>query len=150
MGGFRAGQGDVNALIPEAESTNPGLFTEVVTVVTDRLTVRTGARVDWVSVNADPGDIVLRSGAATLDVLGPDREENYGLWSAYITGDYQLNDMLTANVGFGTAQRPPTLTELYAMRPFESVLQQGLNRIQGNPLLDASQLKQLDVGLTAY
>jgi outer membrane receptor protein involved in Fe transport len=56
---------------------------------------------------------------------------------------------LTANVGFGLAQRPPTLTELYAMRPFESVLQQGLNRIQGYPLLNPERLKQIDVGLQA-
>ena len=80
-------------------------------------------------------------------MLGPDRDNFYTLWSAYVTGDCQLTDVLTANVGFGLAQRPPTLTELYAMRPFESVIQQGLNRIQGYPFLSPERLKQLDVGL---
>ncbi len=79
--------------------------------------------------------------------MGPDRENDFTLWSAYLVGDLELTDSLTANVGFGLAERAPTLTELYAMRPFESVLQQGLNRIQGNPFLDPERLKQLDVGV---
>ncbi len=148
-GGGRTGTDDVEALIPKSQSTNPGLFAEVVVPANDRLTIRSGARADWVAVNAEPGEIVRRGGPRTLDVLGPDRDNSFTLWSAYITGDYELTDVVTANVGFGLAQRPPTLTELYAMRPFESVVQQGLNRIQGYPFLAPEKLKQLDVGLRA-
>lgn len=99
------------------------------------------------SVSAGPGVIERRGGASTRDVLGPDRDNSYNLWAAYITSEYQLTDAMTANLGFGLAHRPPILTELYAMRPFESVLQQGLNRIQGYPFLNPERLKQLDVGL---
>ncbi|MFT4558753.1 MAG: iron complex outermembrane receptor protein, partial [Planctomycetaceae bacterium] len=92
---------------------------------------------------------IIRRGGNTSDrdVIGPDRQQDYSLWSAYISGDYELNDELTATAGFGMAQRPPTATELYAMRPFESILQQGLNRIQGYPFLKPESLKQLDIGL---
>lgn len=148
-GGFRTGRLDVFTLIPKAESTNPGVFAELVVPATDQLRIKAGARADWVEVSAGPGIISRRDGNAELDVLGPDRDNSYSLWSAYITGEYDLNDVLTATAGFGLAERPPTLTELYAMRPFESVLQQGLNRIQGYPLLDPERLKQLDVGLQA-
>jgi iron complex outermembrane receptor protein len=145
--GFRTGTEGTITLIPKLQSTNPGIFGEIVIPASERLTLRSGARADWVWGSAGPGVISRRGGASSLDVLGPDREKSFSLWSAYVTGDYQLNESLTANVGFGLAQRPPTLTELYAMRPFESVVQQGLNRIQGYPFLAPEKLKQLDVGL---
>ena len=149
-GGFLTATEDAVTLIPKAESTNPGLFAELVLPASDRLTLRTGARADWVSVSAGPGAITRRGGVGSpLDVLGPERENSFTLWSAYVAGDCKLTELLTASVGFGLAERPPTLTELYAMRPFESVLQQGLNRIQGYPFLDPERLQQLDVGLRA-
>ena len=149
-GGFRTGTQDVFALIPDSQSTNPGVLGELVLPMTEQLKITLGSRVDWVEVNAGPGFIERRGGVAPpLDVLGPDRDNSYSLWSAYVTGDYELTEMWTANLGFGMAQRPPTLTELYAMRPFESVLQQGLNRIQGYPFLRPERVKQLDVGLLA-
>jgi iron complex outermembrane receptor protein len=146
-GGFRTGTENTTALIPDSSSINPGIFAEVVIPANERLKIRSGARVDWVATSAGPGAILRRGGPRTLDVLGPDRDSSHTLWSAYITGDYELTEQLTANAGFGLAQRPPSLTELYAMRPFESVLQQGLNRIQGYPFLDPERLKQLDIGL---
>lgn len=150
-GGLKSGTNDTFALIPKAESTNPGLFAEVMVPATERLRFRGGTRVDWVDVSADPGAITRRGGnAKPLDTLGPDRDNSYTLWSAYVSSDYDLTDQWTASVGYGMAQRPPTLTELYAMRPFESVLQQGLNRIQGYPFLDPERLKQLDLGLRTY
>lgn len=147
-GGSRSGTEDVVTLIPRGSSSNPGLFAEAVIPVIDGLTIKTGSRVDWVSVKAGPGEISRRGGnGSSRDVIGPDRKQNYGLWSAYVSGDYQLNDDLTATTGFGLAQRPPTVTELYAMRPFESVLQQGLNRVQGYPFLKPESLRQIDIGL---
>ncbi|MDP7014200.1 MAG: TonB-dependent receptor [Pirellulaceae bacterium] len=146
-GGFLTATETVTSLIPDSESTNPGVFGELIIRAHERLTVKTGGRVDWVSVSAGPGVISRRGGASTKDVLGPDRDNSFTLWSAYITGDYDVNEMVTANIGFGLAQRPPTLTELYSMRPFASVLQQGLNRVQGFPFLSPERLKQLDVGL---
>lgn len=147
-GAFRTGTESVFALLPRSESTNPGLFAEWQAPVADRWTIRTGARADWVDVQAGAGRITRRGGVgAPLDVLGPDRDNSYTLWSAFVTGEYQLTEETTAEIGFGMAQRPPTLTELYAMRPFESVLQQGLNRVQGYPFLAPERLKQIDVGL---
>lgn len=146
-GGFRTATEDVITLLPDSKSTNPGLFGEWVFAASDRLKIKTGGRVDWVSVSAGPGVITRRGGASSRDVIGPDRDSSFTLWSAYVSGDYMLNETLTANVGYGLAQRPPTPTELYAMRPFQSLLQQGLNRVQGYPFLDPERLKQLDIGL---
>src|SRR5439155_24364640 len=38
-------------------------------------------------------------------------------------------------------------TELYAAGPFIAVLQQGLNRLVGDPHLNAERAKQVDIGL---
>lgn len=149
-GGFQSATEDVVALVPESQSSNPGIFAEVLVPVSERLKLKGGARVDWVSISAGPGDIVRRGGTTkNLDVIGPDRENSYNLWSAYVTGDYSLSETLSANVGVGFAQRPPTSTELFAQRPFASVLQQGLNRVQGYPFLDPERLKQVDIGLNS-
>ncbi|MFT5524499.1 MAG: iron complex outermembrane receptor protein, partial [Pirellulaceae bacterium] len=149
-GGFRTATEDVLAIIPSSQSTNPGIFAEYSLPATDRLHLKAGGRVDWVSVSAGEGTIGRRGGTTSnLDVLGPDRDNSFTLWSTYLTGEYQLTEVFSASAGVGLAQRPPTLTELYAMRPFESVLQQGLNRIQGNPFLRPERLKQIDIGLRA-
>lgn len=147
-GGVRSGTEDVVAVIPKSESTDTGIFGELVIPLTEVWRVRSGVRVDWVNVEAGPGAITRRGGVGSArDVIGRDREEAYELWAAYVTSDYDLTENLTFNTGLGFAQRPPTLTELYAMRPFESVLQQGLNRIQGNPNLSPEYMRQIDFGL---
>ena len=147
-GGFQSGTSDVIAIIPESQFVNPGVFAEIVVPTNGRLKITGGVRADWVSVSAGPGAIIRRGGAGSdRDVIGPDRINSYALWSAYLTTDYSLTNSLTANLGFGAAQRPPTLTELYSQRPFVSVLQQGLNRVQGYPFLEPERLKQVDIGL---
>lgn len=147
-GGFRTGTEDVRALIPRSDSSNPGLFAEAIIPVSDGFRMKTGSRVDWVNAHADQGGIGRRGGnTSDRDVLGPDRNQSYALWAAYVSAEYDLSEALTATGGVGFAHRPPTLTELFAMRPFESLSQQGLNRIQGFPSLDPEYLRQVDVAL---
>jgi hypothetical protein len=45
-GGFRTGTNNVFTLIPDAQSTNPGIFGELVLPVSCQLEVKAGARVD--------------------------------------------------------------------------------------------------------
>src|SRR5262249_4623287 len=71
---------------------------------------------------------------------------HFSLWSAYINADYKIDEHLTAQIGFGHAERPPTLTELYSAGPFVAVLQQGPNRLYGDPHLDPEKLQQFDIG----
>ena len=64
-----------------------------------------------------------------------------------MTGEYLIDEHLTALGGFGYAQRPPTLVELYADGPFINFLQQGLTRVVGDPHLTPPTIKQMDIGL---
>ena len=75
-GAFRTATRDVVALLPDAQSTNPGVFAEFAAPATSRLTIRTGARADWVDVSAGTGAIGRRGSATPLDVLGPDRDNS--------------------------------------------------------------------------
>lgn len=76
----------------------------------------------------------------------PNLQRHFNLWSTYINADYKVDEHLTALIGYGYAQRPPTLTELYAAGPFVAVLQQGLDRLIGDPHLAPETLHQFDVG----
>ena len=67
--------------------------------------------------------------------------------AAFVTVDYKLDEHWTSFAKFGYAQRPPSLTELYADGPFVAVLQQGLNRLVGDPHLNAERAKQVDIGI---
>jgi outer membrane receptor protein involved in Fe transport len=74
---------------------------------------------------------------------------HFNLWSAYFAGEYKFDEHWNGYAKFGYAERPPTLTELYAAGPFVNVLQQGLNRLVGDPHLNAEQAKQFDIGFNA-
>lgn len=143
-----------NFPIPRSHSTNPGLLAEGVLPPAERLTIKTGARADWVSTDAVR--VVANTdldGDGSLDdleeSLGGGFNQNFALWSAYITAEYELDPEWTAVGGFGYAMRPPTLTELYAGLPFLAIIQQGFTKVLGNPNLAPERLWQIDMGLNA-
>lgn len=78
----------------------------------------------------------------------PNLVRHFDLYSGYLNGEYKIDEYLTAKVGVADSERPPTLTELYAAGPFVGVLQQGLNRLIGDPHLAPENDKQLDIGLS--
>jgi outer membrane receptor protein involved in Fe transport len=137
-----------NFPIPRSHASNPGLFAEQVLPVTERLTVRGGARVDWMSANIEeiPDGYTATQVRALLGANNLDRD--FALWAAYLTGEYELDCHWTATAGFGHAERPPTLTELYALQPFLAILQQGFSTVRGNAELDEERLWQIDLGLS--
>jgi outer membrane receptor protein involved in Fe transport len=152
-----------NLGIPRSHMIDPGIFTEFSVPIGDRLTVKTGARGDWVATDSDPrlitGNIPVffappNVDSTTFDPIrfsvdpnNNDLNRNYGLWSAYVSADYKIDEHLTALASFGYAQRPPTLTELYATGPYIAVLQQGLDRLYGDPNLVPEKIKQIDLGV---
>ena len=145
---------DFNTPIPDAHSSNPGLFAQQLWPVTDRFTVKTGARVDWVSTNAarfaDHTDYDLDGSPDDLEaLLGGDFSQNFALWSAFLTGELEITEHWTGSAGFGYAMRPPTMTELYAAGTALAILQQGVSLVFGEPNLDPERLWQLDLGLKA-
>jgi outer membrane receptor protein involved in Fe transport len=153
--------------LPNGRSYNPGLFLESNLPVGDRLSFRTGARVDYVGTTSDPrlitGNIDIFGGVQTpgIDVdpsaVNPqifssdptqtDLDRNFGLWAAFLTSEYKYTDDVIGSLGFGYAMRAPNLYELYATGPFMAVLQPGFNRLIGDPNLDPEKLMQLDAGV---
>jgi iron complex outermembrane recepter protein len=136
-----------NFPIPPSYSTNPGLFAEQrLPLLDDRLRLRTGERIDTMHTNAAN---TVRDRASTTSFFQnvDDLERDFMLYSAYLTGEYDLNDHWTASSGVGFAQRPPTLTELYAIGAFMSVLQPGFTFVVGDADLDPERRTQVDIGL---
>src|SRR5207253_1336976 len=156
-----------------SHSVDPGLFVDLRVPATDRLTLTGGARADFTYTNSDPrqinGSIVIAPGtqtaptvigqiappsAAPTTTLDPilfssrffdsNLARHFTTWAAFATIDYKIDEHWTSFAKFGYAQRPPSLTELYATGPFIAVLQQGLNRLIGDPHLNAERAKQLD------
>lgn len=148
---FIGGASQPDALIPPADSSNPGLFLDGTLQVTDRLTLYSGARVDWVSTDAR-SDFDLGDGQPVelSEVLGAIEgfHREFDLWAAYLTAEYEVNSQWTALGGFGHAIRPPTMVELYAFNPFVAALPQlVLTSVRGNPNLSLPRAWQVDVGL---
>jgi outer membrane receptor protein involved in Fe transport len=142
---------------PSHHSTYGGLFVEHALPLNDRLVIKMGGRGDWVATNVDgtPPGFCLEPGVNVFPdtaqrVLGTtDFARDFGLWLAYVTAEYKLNDQLTVVGGVGHGERAPTLTELYAIEPFLAILQQGFTSVVGNPGLDRERLWQIDLGLRA-
>jgi outer membrane receptor protein involved in Fe transport len=151
--------------IPRSNLLDGGVFAELAVPVTPRFDIKSGARGDWVETRSQAR---LVSGTVPIGFKPPnipvfqfdpivfsaqpfnnELQNHYQLWSAYIASEYKIDEHLTAIAQFGYAQRPPTLTELYAAGPFIAVLQQGLNRTFGDPHLAPEKLNQMDLGLRA-
>jgi outer membrane receptor protein involved in Fe transport len=158
-----------NLGIPVSREYDFGFFVDGALPVGDRLVFHAGARADYVRASSDPrlitGNIILTPGSSpivgvppipdqtsfdpiafSVDPNDPNLIRHFTLWSAYINGEYKIDDHLSATMGFGHAERPPSLTELYSTGEFVSVLQQGLNRLIGDPHLKAERVNQFDVG----
>jgi outer membrane receptor protein involved in Fe transport len=145
---------DRNSPIPDSFLSNPGYFVEYVNPAREDLTFKAGLRVDMALAKIDDDPAKL-AGVGTntpqstyADVVGTNEfDQTFSLWSAFVTLEHQINCCWTVDGGFGYAERPPTLTELYAAEPFMFLLQNGVNVITGDPRLDPERVWQIDVGL---
>lgn len=131
--------------MPNSELTNPGSFVELSQPMSEYWTARLGGRVDYVYTTAfgvDPLNTSLPSG---------DRDLKQGdvLYAFYLMNDLEINSNVTASVGFGQAQRAPTLVERYADGVFIGVIQSGFSRVIGDQNLAPERNWQLDASLTA-
>jgi len=139
-----------NLGIPAARSFDPGLFVDGQVPIGDCWLLRAGMRFDLVTTellhlgpDADPVDYAQTVGGV------PGSSEQYFLCAAFGTAEYKLTDELTMTGGYGFAERPPMLTELYTGGAFFGLIQNGFNSIFGNPDLKPEQLQQLDLGIKA-
>lgn len=156
--------------IPHTSLTNPGVFAELKMPFGESFIARTGGRFDL--VNTTSGSRLI---TGNIDIFGqpvilppnetsvtivdpviystqpnnPNTTRNFQLYSAFLTGDWKLDENVTVSAGYAHAMRAPTMTELYAAGPFLGVLQQGTNRLIGDPQLNPETLNQMDLGLRA-
>jgi outer membrane receptor protein involved in Fe transport len=136
-----------NFPIPRSHSSNPGIFLEGVLPMSDKLTVKAGSRVDWVETNIE-GTTDGRTRGEMLTILDAQSfDQDFNPWMAYLTAEWQVDCNWIFSTGAGSAGRPPTLTELYAVDPFLAILQQGFTQVRGSPDLHAERLWQFDAGL---
>lgn len=143
---------DANSPIPDSDLVNPGLFVDCRLALGERWTLAAGARVDYAgaTVLEDLANLTsLTPAELPLDyILGTDRyEQHFFLWAAFLTAEHEIDACWTADAAVGYAERPPSLTELYAAQPFMFVLQNGLNTVTGDPRLARERLGQIDLGL---
>jgi iron complex outermembrane recepter protein len=134
-----------NNPIPPSYQLDTGLFAEYSHPFSECFTMKVGARGDFATTNIDGQPIFLT--VSNTQFFGVNNfERDYGMWMAYTTAEYKVNDYWTLTSGGGHAERPPTQTELYARGPFLAILQQGFTRVIGDPELSTEKLWQIDFG----
>jgi len=167
----------VNGPLPRSHSANPGIFLEHTRRASDRLRLTAGGRVDLVDTNAEqvvdevegssgfngvvynpnglpvqvaPGVFIPFPAANLEDVLGGRFNQSFTLGSAYLTGEYKLDDHWTAVTGGAFAMRPPTMMQLYSFQVLSTVMPQITAAIlNGDPNLKSEKRYQIDAGLNA-
>ena len=144
---------DANSPIPRSFSVNPGLFVEYSESFLQDWEYRGGVRLDFVQTDVvDDAQKLNQVGfsptqATATELWGTDQTQtDRFLGSLYGTVQHHISETMIASASLGYAERPPTLTELYALEPFLLLLQNGLNTVTGDPLLDEEKLLQLDLG----
>ncbi len=138
--------------MPKSYMLDPGFFAELSFPLFRRWTTTFGARVDYVQTSADIDRLRTIGGtyAGSLPGVREDRgvvDQDDVLYAFFANNRLKLNDAWTANVGFGHAQRPPTLLDRYADGVFLAVIQNGFSRVIGDPNLDKARNWQIDAGL---
>lgn len=82
------------------------------------------------------------------DILLGDFNQSFALGALYLTGDYKVDDVWSANGGVGFAMRAPTMSELYPYSLTSTVMpQQTYSVMYGNPNLKSEKRFQIDVGM---
>ncbi len=138
---------DNNFPIPRSHSVDLGVYTERVWQHNPWLRTTRGFRGDAIITNAV--NQVNGLAGTVSESLDSDLQQTFFLGAAFLTTEVLLDENLTANFGVGYAQRPPTLTELYAINSFIGSLQRGQTFLAGDPQLNPEQLWQIDTGLRA-
>lgn len=137
--------GLANYPIPRSHSVDLGYYAERVYEPVDGTVITAGVRGDVVVTNAS--NMALLVDDPVSDLFESGLTQYFYLGSAYLTADIEMTEYATSSFGIGYAQRPPTLTELYAGGPFIGSLQRGRTFLVGDPQLNQEQSIQIDYGV---
>ena len=145
---------DANSPLPRSDSLDPGLFIEHRHEVSCRLKIKSGVRADFVQTGIIDDSSKLAAVGTSLppssyaELIGTDQyTQNFVLWAAHSTAEYEVNKELTLFCNGGYAERAPNLTELYIAESFMFLLQNGVNTVTGDPRLDRERNWQIDAGV---
>ncbi len=135
--------------MPRAHAADSGAFAELSFPVTERWTASLGGRVDWVHTNANAAEVrTVTLFSQTFSNLPTDQlKQNDVLYAFYFSNEFDHGNGVTTSVGFGHAQRIPTLLERYSDGLFLGIIQSGFTRTIGDPNLDKERNWQIDAGL---
>ncbi len=148
-----------NTPIPRSHWSNPGLFSELKIPASDNLKIQLGARVDWLGTNIEklpdglsptlPAELPFTRGFVQQYLHAKNFDKDFGLWALYATAENKLDEHWTVGAAAGHSTRPPTLTELYSLGPYNALVQNGFNAVVGDPNLDVARYTQIDLSLKA-
>ncbi|MDA1052199.1 MAG: TonB-dependent receptor [Planctomycetota bacterium] len=134
--------------IPRAQTADVGLFTELFVPVLADSSLKFGGRLDWVRTEQaavyssfDP------TGVEHIFDFGDDFAADDQLYHAFVTADHPLSDTLLLKAGFGHGQRPPNLTERFALDPFLTLVQNATSAVIGDETLKPERASQFDLAL---
>jgi len=142
-----------NFQLPSSYQSDAGIFIEHVNPVTDRLTIRSGGRFDWVNSDAETdADGALLFGLPSLEEFiggaANSFDQSFELGQGFITTEYRACDHITLTSGLGFGMRAPTMAEMYSNGTFSVVMPQfALTAPFGNPLLKPEKRYQVDLGM---
>ena len=141
----REANGVIDFGLPKSRQNDPGLFLDDQIKVTEDLTLKTGARLDWIYSDSEPTATVdARSLSLNTNVPLP---QSFSLGSGYASAEYRADEELTFTAGIGYGERAPTLTDLYADLPHLSTMQEGAFFVpHGDLTLEKERALQTDFG----
>lgn len=149
------GQTLFDPIWPDVEETGVGGYAEVTLKPRDDMSLRVGARVDWVDADANAADDVIRLTPASpprtiresyAQFYGPDAADvarDDVTASGNVLWEWQVQSRLQLHAGAGVVSRSPNLTERY----FAFAPAPGGYRV-GNPTLDPEKKLEADFGAT--
>lgn len=148
-----------NFPIPRSEADDFGLFVNHFESPQSWLRVNVGGRVDFVHADARnnvPGmgtlnfdnfpDVTLDE-MSLSEIKQSEIPQDFVLWSLYVNTEVLLTDEASLLASAGHGQRPPSLTELYAVDSYIGTLNTGFNLVAGDPQLRAEKRTQIDLGV---
>ncbi|OAI46942.1 hypothetical protein AYO44_01830 [Planctomycetaceae bacterium SCGC AG-212-F19] len=164
-----------NHPVPHSYLQDPGLFLDArLPLLDNRLRLSGGARFDWATTAVStlettvpffPGTTnasavnPITQGAyqpsangvspfgGPVAFTGDQLHREFALWAAFATAEWDMTNNLKWIASYGMAQRPPTLTELYALNPIIGVIQDGLTTVLGQPLLAPETVNEVALSL---
>lgn len=138
-----------NFPVPRSHSIDTGAFAELRMPCGECWTLTGGARLDWVRGEPDSFQTAVDPDGNPDDYFlsAPGREHT--LYHLFATAEYELSECSKLRMGFGHGQRPPNLTERYALQPFLTAVQTPTTIAAGNPRLGPERASQFDLALVA-